>query len=433
MKFKIHRGTKEIGGSCIEVWTDSTRIVLDFGMPLVDEKRNPFDSNATNDCEVDELIHLGVLPRIEGLYSKDPHTALILSHAHQDHYGLVEYIHEDCPIFMGEPTHKLIELTNTFTRNKWKIHTSNYFSSGKCFKFGDIEITPYLMDHAAFDAHAFLVQANGKSLFYSGDFRIHGRKAKAFDWFKWNVKKDVDYLLLEGTTINRGSHSFPTEEDLEKEFANEFKTNSGIHLVYVSGQNIDRLVSLYRACKKENKILAIDFYIATVLKELAKFARLPYPSESFPEIRVFYPRNLSKMIANQGQEKLLYQFKPYKITKEQINEQAPKVVMTIRPSMKSDLNALTCLNGGTFIYSMWSGYREETVIYDFIQLLTGQGMRDVTIHTSGHADRQGLQRMVDALKPKKLVPIHTFDANEYQSIFSSSEVLMVDDGEIVSI
>ena len=31
--FKIHRGTKEIGGSCVEVWTESTRILLDFGIP----------------------------------------------------------------------------------------------------------------------------------------------------------------------------------------------------------------------------------------------------------------------------------------------------------------------------------------------------------------------------------------------------------------
>ena len=44
MKFKIHRGTKEIGGSCVEVWTDKCRIVVDIGMPLVNPDRTPFDS-----------------------------------------------------------------------------------------------------------------------------------------------------------------------------------------------------------------------------------------------------------------------------------------------------------------------------------------------------------------------------------------------------
>jgi len=44
MKFEIHRGTKEIGDSCVEVWTESTRIIVDFGMPLVNPDQTQFDS-----------------------------------------------------------------------------------------------------------------------------------------------------------------------------------------------------------------------------------------------------------------------------------------------------------------------------------------------------------------------------------------------------
>jgi len=39
MKLIIHRGTHEIGGSCVEIETDKTRILIDFGMPLVGEKK----------------------------------------------------------------------------------------------------------------------------------------------------------------------------------------------------------------------------------------------------------------------------------------------------------------------------------------------------------------------------------------------------------
>ena len=45
MYFKIHRGTKEIGGSCVEVWTENTRILLDFGMPLIEKDGTAFDFN----------------------------------------------------------------------------------------------------------------------------------------------------------------------------------------------------------------------------------------------------------------------------------------------------------------------------------------------------------------------------------------------------
>lgn len=34
MRIRIHRGTKEIGGTCIEVEAQGKRIALDVGLPL---------------------------------------------------------------------------------------------------------------------------------------------------------------------------------------------------------------------------------------------------------------------------------------------------------------------------------------------------------------------------------------------------------------
>ena len=432
MNFKIHRGTKEIGGSCVEIWTAKTRIVVDFGMPLVNPDKSKFDSREVTKLPVNELIVKGILPNIDGLYENETNTSLILSHAHQDHFGLINYASKNCKVYLGQATHKLIEITNTFTNQNWKISNPNHFESGKSFIVGDIEITPYLMDHSAFDAYAFMIKANGKLLFYSGDFRVHGRKAKAFDWFSYNVEQNIDYLLLEGTTIGRADHSFPTETEIEKEFIETFKQTKGINLIYTSGQNIDRLVSIYRACKRTGKILAIDFYVANVLKELSEFgAKIPYPSNSFPEIKVFFPYRLSRMISNKGKEKILYRFKAYKIIKEEIDKQFDKVVMIVRPSMLSDLERLKNLKNGTFIYSMWNGYKKEKSTKDFIETLIAKGMPEKEIHTSGHADREGLRRMVDVLKPKNLIPIHTFEGAEYVNVFPNVNVLRLKDNETV--
>jgi len=68
MKFQIHRGTKEIGGSCVEICTQSTRIVVDLGMPLVNPDKIQFDSKAIKNLSVNELIKRGTLPNIKGLY-----------------------------------------------------------------------------------------------------------------------------------------------------------------------------------------------------------------------------------------------------------------------------------------------------------------------------------------------------------------------------
>lgn len=432
MRFKIHRGTREIGGSCVEIWTESTRIVVDFGMPLVNPDKTQFNSRAMKNLSVKELLRKGILPDIKEFYENKGNTTLVLSHAHQDHFGLIKYVNANCKIYLGKATQKLIEITSIFTNQNWKIVNSQHFESGKSFVVGDIDITPYLMDHSAFDAYAFLIKADGKSIFYSGDFRIHGRKIKAFDWFSYNIEKNVDYLLLEGTTIGRVDKKFPTESEIETGFVDTFNASKGINLIYTSGQNIDRLVSIYRACKRTGKILAIDFYIANVLKELSDFGAIPYPSKKFPEIKVFFPYRLSRMISNKGNEKLLYRFKDYKITKEQIGEQFDKMVMIVRPSMLKDLEYIKGLKDGIFIYSMWDGYKKETQTKEFIDFLIGKGMTEMQIHTSGHADRDALKRMVEVLKPKNLVPIHTFEGDKYEEIFTGTKVLRINDNETVS-
>lgn len=174
MKFKIHRGTKEIGGSCVEVWTESTRILLDFGMPLVNKDGSEFNIKVYKDLTLHELIAKGILPDVSGLYDKSDKLidGYIISHPHQDHYGLSNYIHSDIKCFLGEASHKLIKIGNIFTPQNILIENPNYYKKNETFQIGDISITPYWADHSAFDAYSFLVEANGQSLFYSGDFRI---------------------------------------------------------------------------------------------------------------------------------------------------------------------------------------------------------------------------------------------------------------------
>jgi len=45
MKIIIHRGTYEIGGSCVEIQSKKSRILIDIGMPLVKKDGDRFNSN----------------------------------------------------------------------------------------------------------------------------------------------------------------------------------------------------------------------------------------------------------------------------------------------------------------------------------------------------------------------------------------------------
>lgn len=430
MNFKIHRGTQEIGGTCVEVWTENTRILIDFGMPLVKDGKE-FDFGKCKTLSADELVKIGVLPDVEGLYNGTNNLidGIIISHPHQDHYGLSNYIHKDVIHYLGEATHRIIEISNIFTPQNVNIVNANYFEKEKTFQIRDFSITPYWADHSAFDAYSFLIEAEGKSIFYSGDFRNHGRKANAFKWFTHNAPQNVDYLLLEGTTIGRDSKPFKTETEIENELAELFKQQGKINLIYTSGQNIDRIVSIYRACIRTGKILVVDVYVATVLKELSKFAGIPHTSDSFKNLKVIFTYFTSRRLNREGNEQLIFQQKKYKITKEEIGNQAANIVMIVRPSMQKDLELIAGIEGGNLVYSMWEGYLLKPDTKKFIDYLSKRNFTTVNIHTSGHADTQTLKKMVEAIKPKFIVPIHTFNGSEYQKIFSTTPIIELKDGE----
>ncbi len=430
MKFKIHRGTKEIGGSCVEVWTVTSRILLDFGMPLVEEDGSQFNFEKYKKLTELELIEQSILPNIGGLYNDSNKLidGIILSHAHKDHFGLLNYVHKNVMHYLGKATHEIIKLNNIFISQNLHLENTYYFEKEKTFKVGDISITPYWADHSAFDAYSFLVEANGKRIFYSGDFRSHGRKAGAFEWFIRNAPKNIDYLLLEGITIGRSDKAFKTEEELEVDFVNTFKSSDCINYVWTSSQNIDRLVSIYRACLKSDKTFVVDVYTANVLDTLAEFAQLPTPLKDYIQMMVLFPHRLTNQLFNRKLGHLANKFAIKKIAKEAISENPSKYVVMVRPSMKIDLNKIIA-DKGNLIYSMWDGYKKQSSSEEFIKWLKSKNFTIIDIHTSGHADTGTLKRMVEAIQPKYIVPIHTFEGDSYKEIFEEP-IVRLKDGEI---
>ncbi len=78
---------------------------------------------------------------------------------------------------------------------------------------------------------------------------------------------------------------------------------------------------------------------------------------------------------------------------------------------------------------MWEGYLKKPSTEKFLHYFETRNFSIHHMHTSGHADIETLKKMVEALKPKNIVPIHTFSRDEYRKIFSAPVVVM-EDGEV---
>ena len=426
IKLIIHRGTKEIGGSCVELRCGTSCILIDFGMPLVTENMERFDPTSLADKSVADLKKSGILPNIEGLYGDDERAvdAILISHSHLDHYGLLDYVGPDIPIYMSRGAKELIEVTRLFVTGGARSINAKIVRPWSAFSIGDFEITPYLVDHSAFDALAFLIEAGGKRVFYSGDFRGHGRKSVLFERMLNNPPANIDCLLMEGSMLGRNDHVYKDENAVETRIEQILRTNSNITFLFASSQNIDRLVSAYRACLKTDSIFVIDLYTAFILHRLKKISS-HVPQFDWKNIRIKFFRYHAGVLAKAGLKELLYLYNQHKIDMGEINQDKHRVLMLARDNsiFPNIVKNIDDSRGSAIVYSMWEGYLTE----DFEQYCNQNGLTIEHVHTSGHATLEYLNAFFAALNPKTLVPIHTFEAQKYPVLFERVRILS--DGE----
>jgi ribonuclease J len=77
---------------------------------------------------------------------------------------------------------------------------------------------------------------------------------------------------------------------------------------------------------------------------------------------------------------------------------------------------------------MWHGYLDRGNLGDFLE---SKGVPITEIHTSGHAYVGQLEMLVNALKPRWIIPIHTFYPEKFKEMFSN--VIQASDGEAISL
>ncbi len=410
MRLRIHRGTKEIGGTCIEVEARGKRIALDVGLPL----------DAPDEGQED------LLPKVPGFREPDDGLlGVVISHPHQDHYGLARYIRPEVPVWIGKAAHDIMTAASAWVPDGHAFAGPRFLADGTPVEIGPFRVTPRLVDHSAFDAYALLVEADGKRVFYSGDFRAHGRKKGLFEAMLARPPGDLDVLLMEGTTVGRAGadEGFPTEADLEHEFVRAFEETAGIHFVWTSSQNIDRLVTVFRAARRVGRVLLVDLYTAVVLEATG---RDTIPRSDWSGVNLYVPHGQRVQIKEKGLFDDLARHKANRVFPEDLPGLGGRAVMLFRPMMTRDRGVESVLEGAGLTYSMWEGYLKQPSARRVIAWLEERGIPWRVVHTSGHASVADLQSFAAALAPRTLVPIHSFETGRFAEFFDN--VVRKEDG-----
>ena len=414
MRHTIHRGQHEIGGICIEVAADDgTRVLLDLGMPLIAPVGGDFPWG-TPQRPTAELLAEGILRDVPGVFPGDPTApgvaAIILTHSHLDHFGLAHHAHPAIPVYGSAGTIAMLEVGRVFSPDAALPHDLRSLPPDETLRFGGLSVSAIPVDHAAPDSRALLVEADGQRLLYTGDLRAHGRTGFRFEsMLKDERLHGVDWLLIEGTTLGSSgeTHGLRSEADVEDRLVELAQGNAGkLIAVAASGQNLDRLVSCFRAAKRSDRLLAIDPYQAYVLMQLAPLSK-SIPQVGWDGVRVSFVPHQVERLKVAGLMDLAWEMSAKgRVSSDELTAEPGRYLHGTRGS-RGTTKLFDKVGPANVIlaWSMWSGYwkREGCAMREWAER---SGVEAHFVHSGGHAWPEDLPRLAGVIAARQTIWVH---------------------------
>lgn len=485
-----HGGVGEIGGNCFEVEAGGRRVLLDFGVSF----KRYGDAFAEflkprKVAGIGDWLLAGVAPDLPGIYRQDYRgrtgarpedrgvDAVLISHPHMDHIGLVPLLRPDIPVVTSATAYgvaKAVEETGgsfdeqdftTFTeRFRFRENRQGGLSKETRATAEAVErpwhrtdrldldgLTAHLLpvDHSIHGARGILLEGEAH-VAYSGDLRLHGRNRH---WTEKWVERcgGVDVLLVEGTNVSAPeagrkprvddglglieefrSLGDMSETGVESYIAEGVDDEDGYVFVAYPQRDLDRLESFVVAARKAGRRLCLTPKQAYLLETLHGVGEqgldTEIPGLGDPDVRIYLPRKGWGLIeredlradhpalvrAEYAKWEHRYLDHPATVTRQDIREDPGRYMVF------ADMWNLTELHefeprGGTYVHSKTEPFNEE-MVQDRRRLLwwlRRWGLKTVAAHVSGHAPLDELLWMADQTGARRVVPIHTEDPGYY--------------------
>ncbi len=469
-ELRILDGVNCIGGNKIALISGGEAVFLDFGVNMKKKREYVLGYRAlTVANKLYYYLYSEILPRVSGIYRDDlieldervqrilekggklSASTCVFSHAHADHYGASGFLSEDVKLAMSNSMKTIMKAmiesssVTDVEAEVFEVRDRRLKKGGKTarnviiFEEGGkisgvpLQLTPYPIDHSIPASFGFLVE--DLSLAYTGDIRRHGVLRDFTDRFV-DAIRGVDYLLMEGTRIE--SSIMVSEEEVLDEVRKYLREKSGkLACVIVSPTDIDRMRSLIHLSEELGKMPVICPRAAYLIDSLASSGtRISLPD--LKNVGIYFER---RSLGGDGYELKSTHYRGWlkRTYLDRIDGRRPGSLVKadeISARQKDYLLILGGLDqvlelaqikpepGSRLIVSTSEPHDEEQEIEwskfeRWVHLLR----LDLRIaHSSGHADRETIIDMVNEVKPKTLIPVHTDNPYEFQRLAEAGEI-----------
>jgi len=403
LKVEVYGGYGEIGGNCVVIRDRDRKLVFDNGIRFQVLRR--YYHGRIQPLGVVELRSTGVIPPREVFEGAD---AVYISHLHLDHLGLLGALPPGVKVYV--PSLGVLEALESWYRAAptWLAEVPHRqgveLAELKPYQDDGSGVTPIPVSHSAYPSFALAYRGYDRTLFYSGDLRLRGPLGPRADTLE-SIARAVDpggfdVALLEGT--NLGAVETPIGPEEFKAVLSRLLAESRLAVVSLDPLDFEAFSALWElALFSGRDIVIASHLLLDVLPywlrelqgapsvELAAAVELESPPPPAPigsvSLLQDVLRNPERFLVIQEPVGFLEMARRLRLWGEKLPGGTVAVLTTPEPR-ESWLEA------------------EEEVLASWLHQLGASVYR---VRLSGHYHPHELGKILGALKPKKVIPIHT--------------------------
>ena len=404
----IYGGHGGIGGNCVVVESPSRTVMLDQGLNF--RRFRQFYGGLIQPVNAAELREIGALPPAEAYERVDE---VYVSHLHLDHLGCLTPPRD---VKVSVPSPEAFDILSRAWPYSWKQHllppSIRAYGLPRLRSGRGVRIAR--VPHSAYPAYAFRVDADDAIILYTGDFRatpLHPISKKAVEAFKRLLRGDrPDLLIVEGTNVGRRmNYLHPLE--FRPLLARLLDSYAG-RVIFVSAHPLDleaALASAETLTEHGYTPVFANLYACRLLEALLDEAKYELQAE------LYY----APVIAAAGAP-LQHFSTVYSV--EELRDR--RLAIYVPPigirEIRAVLRQLRLEGGGLLHLTLLGEPAEEEWAFEERRIaswLRELGLTSYRIHVSGHYHPEEARHIAEAVKPKRVLALHTEASKAVEKLF----------------